>query len=292
MIKKLKSDWKLFSLLSLFLLAASACDNDSQNVGSGPKLEDPRYSNRGKRRPRSCRQRYSGCCEDRYPRTATALFCQVLMLETGPELMDPRGIDVLGDGTIVVANAAANTILAIDPDTGDRSVLSGDGVGSGPPLEEPRDLALEADGNIVVKDRGQGDGPGIDVDTGDRVIISGQGVGTGPPFVTPRGIAVLPDGDLALADVGLVAILHIDRENGDHTIISDAETGTGPLFVAPTQIAVEDDGSLLVTDSDLAAVFRIDETTGKPLNTLRRPTQAAAQGLGVQLVTILTWTGA
>lgn len=140
MRRLLNNSWMFVGIVSIFILVLSACDDDSNNVGNGPRLVDPRgiavefdgnlvVADRGIPAvvridiTNGNRSILSGVC-----------------VGSGPELMDPRGIDVLEDGTIAVANAAANTTLRIDPITGDRTVLSGDGVGSGAPLMEPRDL--------------------------------------------------------------------------------------------------------------------------------------------------------
>ena len=80
----------------------------------------------------------------------------------GPELVTLFGIGVEADGNIVVTNndpfAGENTLIRIDPITGDRVVVSGPGVGSGPlftqdlqlldivPVPEPASVVLLASG--------------------------------------------------------------------------------------------------------------------------------------------------
>src|SRR5690348_4009901 len=62
-----------------------------------------------------------------------------------PDLDYPRGMAFLPDGDIVVTDKGhiANPVLIdIDPRTGARTLISGDGRGSGPELGEPYTVAL------------------------------------------------------------------------------------------------------------------------------------------------------
>ena len=38
----LKNSWIFVGIVSIFIVTLSACDDDSKNVGNGPKLVDPR----------------------------------------------------------------------------------------------------------------------------------------------------------------------------------------------------------------------------------------------------------
>lgn len=103
---------------------------------------------------------------------------------SGPPFIDspqfPVGVgkDIvqLNDGYLVTHQA--RTIFRIDPVTGDRVIISGDGVGSGPIADHINFLTLAPDGTVIASaDAGIFR---IDPTTGDRVIITGDSVGSGP----------------------------------------------------------------------------------------------------------------
>ena len=105
-------------------------------------------------------------------------------------------------GTLVVveagglgANSGLEAVIRVDPQTGDRTLVSGrcvdppmctisiggGPIGSGPVLTSPRAIAVEADGSLVVVDEGFRVTGGFDtvirVDpvTGDRTIVDFEG---------------------------------------------------------------------------------------------------------------------
>jgi len=64
---------------------------------------------------------------------------------TGPTLIDPRGIGMEADGQVVISHEAfpsEDSLIRIDPATGDRTILSGFGIGSGPDLRSPQSLVI------------------------------------------------------------------------------------------------------------------------------------------------------
>ncbi len=82
----------------------------------------------------------------------------------GPQLLQPLGIAVQGDGAILVSQFSSfdgNDLIRIDPVTGDRTLLSGSGVGSGPvlqnlglldvaPVPEPSSMILFISGVLLM----------------------------------------------------------------------------------------------------------------------------------------------
>ena len=104
------------------------------------------------------------------------------------------------------------TLLAVDPLTGDRSTISGDGVGTGPELRNLRRLVSGPSGVYVVTS--EGDFLQIDIPTGDRTLLAEARVGSGP----------LPDfGDVAV-DPATGAILLLD-DSGGPLVHMDPATG-------------------------------------------------------------------
>ena len=199
---------------------------------------------------------------------------------SGPAFMDPSGIAVQDDGSLVVVDSGLKAVVRVDPKTGDRMIISDNeddmGMGSGPAFMDPRGgIAVQDDGSLVVVDSVLRAVVRVDPKTGDRMIISklisdpndvdDMGRGSGPDFMDPSDIAVQDDGSLVVVDSVLRAVVRVDPKTGDRMIISDNEDdmgmGSGPAFVAPSGIAVQDDGSLVVVDSVLKVV-RVDPKTG------------------------------
>jgi hypothetical protein len=117
----------------------------------------------------------SGCSERNPPPDP----CPGTTVGGGPPLDRPTGIAVAADGSLVVVNSSLSfpdSIVRVDPVTGDRTVISGgsENRGSGPPLLEPLTVAVEADGKLIVVEGFGGLKAVMRVDpvTGDRVVIS------------------------------------------------------------------------------------------------------------------------
>ena len=188
---------------------------------------------------------------------------------------------------------SAGSVFAIDPATGDRTVISGCAnagcssvVGTGINLVDPDD-SVAAGSSLIVADYRAGDGHGtvlsVDPATGNRTTLSGCAndacssvVGTGRNLV--GAASLLRDassGELFVVDRGSffspspAAVFKIDPANGNRTVLSgciDAAcssiAGTGPQFSVPSGGAVRADGSLVIADTFLSAVLRVDPVTG------------------------------
>jgi streptogramin lyase len=179
----------------------------------------------------------------------------------------PTSIAVEASGTFVVMGTCcgfelfSSYMLRVDPVSGDRTTVSGLGIGSGPPFAVPSDVAVEASGALVVVDTGP-QVLRVDPVSGDRTVISSPEIGNGPALVGPLGIAVEASGALVVVDRGLQAVLRVDPVSGDRTGVSHATIGSGPVFVSPTAVAVEASGALVVLDVGLEAVVRVDPVSG------------------------------
>ena len=191
------------------------------------------------------------------------------MVGSGPAFMNPNGIAVQDDGSLVVVDAGLKAVVRVDK-YGDRMIISkridtgnemGMGmVGGGPAFVRPSGIAVEDDGSLVVVDSGLAAVVRVNK-YGDRMIISNNvdDMGSWPAFMNPNGIAVQDDGSLVVVDAGLKAVVRVDPTTGNRMIISNDSTGMGPDFVFPSGIAVEDDGSLVVVDTVLDAVVRVNK---------------------------------
>jgi hypothetical protein len=182
----------------------------------------------------------------------------------GPIIRTAQDIVVDHRGRIWVLDA--ESVLKVNPATGDRTRISGrdfgssePSVGSGPEFVWPQRMAMEADGSLLVTERSL-DGPSvvrgpllrINPRTGDRTVVSDDSTGAGPLFQNLHGVAVEPNGAIAVTDLSLGGgqvprILRVDPVSGDRLIVSDETTGAGPVWgMSPLQIEVETNGSLLI----------------------------------------------
>ena len=120
-------------------------------------------------------------------------------------------------------------MLRVDPNNGNRTIISDATQGMGPPLLGPIGVAVAADGSLLITDVGLTLRPApavlrVDPSSGDRTVVSGcidrdctAIVGDGPPLSLPGGIAIKADGSLIVADVILKAVLRVDPLNGNRT---------------------------------------------------------------------------
>ncbi len=180
----------------------------------------------------------------------------------GPAFDRVLGTAVEPGGSILVADRFA--VLRVDPDTGDRSVLSGcsdasctSQVGSGPSFGEPVDVAVGYDGDILVTDSADGSAFRavfrVDPVDGTRTVLSGCAdpgcstlVGSGTGFSDELGgIGVDPSSDIWVADQALAAVIRVDPVTGNRTIASGcldascaALSGSGTQFTEPFDVVV------------------------------------------------------
>ncbi len=187
----------------------------------------------------------------------------------GPVALDPQGATVfVGDG---------NLLLAVDRTTGDRTILSGPGVGVGHNVfafsaldhdpAMPWVVALDASAGTVV---------GVDTRTGSRALLSGAGHGIGPALMPSIDIAVDWARSQALVTIP-GGVVRVDLITGNRVDFSTAFGPGGPLFIDPTRLwidAVND--AVLIADEGLDSLLRVDLATGA--TTLAADLPATAPG--------------
>jgi uncharacterized protein YjbI with pentapeptide repeats len=183
---------------------------------------------------------------------------------TGPRFFEATGLTVDADGSIIVADFVRGALFRVDPNTGDRVVITsaGLGIGSGPPLNGPAIPAIAGDGTIYVTNAPGFNVVAVDPVTGDRTVVSDANTGTGPAFQGPGGLFIDADGSLLVTDSQIPAVFRVDPGNGNRTLISGMGKGTGPDLEAPAGVALDSEGSLLVVDGFLPGVVRIEPGTG------------------------------
>src|SRR5262249_17351752 len=116
-----------------------------------------------------------------------------------PDLDYPNGMAFLPNGDIVVTedgrtNGAHPLVVEVNPRTGARTLISGDGTGSGPELSDPYTVAVEASGDILVGAMDIATGYPellrISPATGNRALVTGDGAGSGPSLTISAMVAL------------------------------------------------------------------------------------------------------
>lgn len=176
---------------------------------------------------------------------------------SGPSIDTPScgALDPAG-GRVLVGEHAGQRLLGIDRASGDRTVLSGAGVGSGPALQGR--LCVRGDGTrALVLDEGRRALLAIDLATGDRTILSDDTTGAGTFFVAPHALAVDPaNGRALVADTGLGLLCAVDLTTGDRSYVA------GP-FPSPVGVALDPvDNRAYVSDDSDDALYEVDLATG------------------------------
>jgi DNA-binding beta-propeller fold protein YncE len=196
----------------------------------------------------------------------------------------PAGAANLRPGDIVVADAATDQIVSVDPATGARTVITSGGFFTDPAflvvagldhiyvadylrgalikvdaasgaqtalafVENPTGVAWDRAGQLLVtSDRAQGALLRIDPATGETAMLA-SGIGR------PRGLAVATDGTVYIANFD--SIVRIDSQTRAVTTLSSS----GHLDYA-FDVAIDAGGDLLIANEHGPGVVRVDAMTG------------------------------
>lgn len=159
-------------------------------------------------------------------------------------------------------NSSTGFITSVDLITGNRTVISGHGVGAGPTFSTLEGGVIDTTtGHLIVADYGLEAVFDVDLQTGARTIISGPTRGTGQPLASVRDLVILPDGDIVTTDINFdnpqngiySSLLRINRSTGNRTVIQSHSPDYQRIALAPN-------GHILA--SPLYAILDIDPLTG------------------------------
>ena len=226
----------------------------------------------------------------------------------GPLGIDPISVDVAADGAIVVADTSADpggnipdfpgliipgagAVFAINPITGNRTVVTDFfNTGQGPG-QNPQSIAVAPDGTIlVIAPVTTGAGSVVEVDPvdGNRTELSNfANAAQGPTSILVTDVFVKSDGTILVPDTNAGSIggnggrvFMVDALSGSRTVVSDlANAGQGPLGGGPNAVGARSDGTIIVLDAlsplfDM--LFLVDMATGN--RTLLSDASNAGQG--------------
>lgn len=151
----------------------------------------------------------------------------------GLNINAPSGISIgPNDGKVYVVDWNAGTggvIFEIDRVTGDRVVISGNGIGTGPAFDVAQQMVYDdRDEVFYVADSGLDAIIEVDIDSGNRRIVSSDSVGDGDNINSPNSLALDKNENVLYTDTNYFAlgrstaraIVSIDLESGDKTVVS------------------------------------------------------------------------
>jgi hypothetical protein len=166
-----------------------------------------------------------------------------------PPISSYNYLTLAPDGSILATDwGNPGQLYRIDPNTGNRTVISNQTVNSGP---NNGYFSVQMHGNQILL--GGNSLVSVDPITGDRTLVAN---------VNPRGFSVV--GDYAyVADGNDLDILKVNLLNGTSTILTGPGVGTGPSISVPVDVRMDLSGNLLVTTAlQGGEIFSVDPLTG------------------------------
>lgn len=201
--------------------------------------------------------------------------------------------DAANDRILLVDDLRVDGVVAVDPSTGDRTVLSdGNDPAMGPELSTLGGIAVdEVRNRALIISRGSSHGVyAVDLDSGQRAQVSGDDVGSGAPLDRPRLIAVASARGRAYVADYYGAIIDIDLATGARALLGEASGGTSPRFQRIFGLTYDPVGHrLYVWDPDAGQLYSVDPDTGASV-----PLTGGGLGTGPKIGACfgLTWNGA
>jgi DNA-binding beta-propeller fold protein YncE len=176
----------------------------------------------------------------------------------------PSHLAVAPDGHLIVANTGAHTIVKVDPDSGQVSVIAGtpnvsgnaDGKGTEAKFNAPMGVAVDQQGVIYVADTYNDrirtiEHDGVVKTLAGSTMGTADGQGVNAQFNTPCGIALWGKDGLLVADSGsgTVRIVRRDGTVSTHKCLHELSDSTGYLFSEPRAILTYGASEFYVLDS-------------------------------------------
>ena len=193
----------------------------------------------------------------------------------------------LAPGDIVIAaNLGTNSsvdggLMLVDPTTGDRTIISDNGIGTGPTFSPSLPpgytdatsvtyVARQPDGTLLVADNGEIIPPGglgtpvqrlfrVDPVTGDRTIISDNSINSGPAV---GYFAARDFGSNILVSGGGPNFVSVDPTTGNRTLVSGPGMGSGPALPTDFTSGFAISGSNVFMADQGPEVFKVNLLTG------------------------------
>lgn len=194
-------------------------------------------------------------------------------------------VSMLLDATVtparlIVLDAGDDLVLAVDPATGNRTVVAEDRQTPGQDFSVPRAVALDAPeggaARLIVTDSGLDMVLAVAFADGARTVLSGFNIGQGPTLLDPASLVLDArngtDGRVLVSDSQEDAVVSVDLATSARTVLSDADTGAGDAFQTPAGLTLDVDtglygqidsaGQVVVADPAAAALVSVNLATG------------------------------
>jgi hypothetical protein len=164
-------------------------------------------------------------------------------IKSGLPWKEARGVAVLPDGRVVVADTGNNRLILYGADGQVERTWGVEGADAAGHFNLLSDVAVSADGVLAALD---GENSDIQLfDTNGRLLLRLTNAQVG--LSHPSGLAWAPDGSIWVADTGASRVVHLAR---DGTVLMAWREGSGTLapLEQPTDVAVTLDGTVYAVD--------------------------------------------
>lgn len=174
-------------------------------------------------------------------------------------------VDLTAGRAALASSDGGGVVTTVDLASGDRAILTGQGVGTGPALTSGADVAIVDDkGTLAVADLNARALVRVDPETGERTVLSSDAVGTGPAF--PNGAPSRLAADPAHGRVFVIGgggLYAVDVATGDRTLVSGNGVGNGPSLI-PLAVALDasPDHVLVARNAVTLELLRVELATG------------------------------
>lgn len=166
---------------------------------------------------------------------------------------------------LLLIDSRLNALLAVDPVTGNRTLISNNTYGSGVDFISLRSVAYDAINNrALIVDRTPARLLAVDLSNGDRSILSDDSNGGGTQdFGRPEAVVMNEDAGQALVvDSSLRGIIAVELDNGDRTALSSPSIGTGTNLSSSARAFTFDASNNTAYVLDYLAIRSVDLSTG------------------------------
>lgn len=166
----------------------------------------------------------------------------------------------------IVADRGLNALLAVDLQTGARTIVAAPGIGNGPAPRSVAGLAWDHAGNrALVADSDLGAVVAVEVDTGDGQVLSDAYHGAGPTLRSATALGWDTEADRALIlDATIGGVMSLDPKTGDRAMITAPFLGSGQTLSTPVDITWDEAfNRVLILDADDGSLIAADALTGQ-----------------------------